>query len=170
MKIGIVMTIAVLIIMTGVAIADKQPGAVMAVNSEGLDQFYPTTDVYIKGVNLAPNSPFTWDIYDMDVTCPPGVVRQGIGCSVLLHSGTGGTTDGSGEITPYQNAGWSIPNGDYQGHHYKLVVTIDPSGSQYADVYTKVDSFAPIPEADTVVLTSMGIFGILLISRKYGQK
>lgn len=171
MKIGIVMTIAVLIAMTGVAVADKQPGAVMAVNSGGLDQFYPTTDVYIKGVNLAPDSPFTWAIYDKDVTCPPeSVLGPEIGCAKLLHSGTGGTTDGSGEIVPYQDAGWSIPNGDYKGHHYKLIVTIDPSSPKYADVYTKVDSFEPIPEASTMVLTSMGIFGVLFISRKYGKK
>lgn len=31
-------------------------------------------------------------------------------------------------------------------------------------------SIPPIPELGTIVLTSVGIFGILLISRKYGQK
>lgn len=178
MKIGIVIIIVGLVAVTGIAMADKQPGAVMAVDQNGLDQLYPTTEVYIKSSkNLAPSSPFTWDIYDKDVTCPPGeVISPEIGCAKFLWHGDGGSTNGNGEIIPYQDTGWSIPDGDYADHPYKLRVTIYPvsdplqGNAEYADVYTKIDSFEPIPEMRTLILTSVGILGILLISRKYRRK
>ena len=169
MKIGII-TIMILAAMSGLAMADPQPGAVMAVDQNGLDKFYPTTEVYIKGVNLEGNTAFEWDIYDMDVTCPPETVKQGIGCAKLLKHGSGGTTSSDGSITPYQDSGWAIPNGDYAGHPYKLVVKVGPTDQNQhpapALFYTKIDSFEPIPEIATIGLVSAGLFGLVLL-RKY---
>lgn len=168
MKIGIVIVIMILTIMSGLVMAQPQPGAVMAVDQNGIDdKFYPTADVYIKGVKLEGNTAFVWDIYDMDVTCPPETHKEGIGCSKLLWHGSGGMTSSDGSITPYQDSGWAIPDGDVIGHPYKLVVTIGPTNQDQhpppALFYTAKDSFEPIPEIATVGLVTAGLIGIVLL-------
>lgn len=175
MKIWLITAIAVFITLSGPVMADKNPGAVMAVDQNGVDdKLYPTTEIFIKGVGLLGDTAFEWDIYDMAVTCPPETVDPGIGCSKLLKHGSGGMTSNDGSITPYQDSGWSIPDGDYVGHPYKLVVTVGPTDQSLhptpALFYTKTDSFNPVPEASTMILTIMGIFGIFMVSRKYRQK
>lgn len=137
-------------------------GAVFAVNSAGNDiDLHPTTEIYIYGHTLANNTQFSWKIYDMATG----------GQGTLVNSGSGGMINSDGKIIPYQNSGWSIPDGDYVGHPYRLKVKIGPLDEECdREFYTKVDSFEPIPEASTMVLASMGIFGILFISRKYGKK
>ncbi len=173
MKIGISIAIVILtILLTGVVMADKQPGAVMAVDQNGVDnKLYPTTEIYIKGVNLENNTAFKWDIFDMAVTCPPETTQPEIGCAKLLYHGSGGMTAGDGSISPYQDSGWAIPNGDYAKHPYKLLVTIGPTNQNQHPVpalfYTKIDSFEPIPELPVVGLTAIGLFGLLLLRKKY---
>jgi hypothetical protein len=166
MKTNIIVAIVVMIAMTGLAVADKQPGAVMASDVDGDDtNLYPGTAIYIKGVNLAPDTPFSWEIYDMAAGCSNPI--PGIGCGTLVNSGTGGSTNSDGDISPPYPTGWSIPTPDYNGHDYKLVTTIDPEDPEYADIYTKVDTLVPVPELTTIGLVSVGIVGLFLVSRKY---
>lgn len=166
MKTCIAMAIVAMIAMTGLAMADKQPGAVMASDVNGEDtNVFPTTPIYIKGHHLVPNTAFSWEIYDMDAGCTQTI--PGIGCGTLVNSGSGGTTDANGDISPPYPTGWSIPNGDYSGHDYKLIVTFGPNESPYANFYTKVDTLIPVPELSTIILMSAGLLGIFLIARKY---
>lgn len=67
----------------------------------------------------------------------------GIGCGTLVNSGSGGTTNGDGLISPPYPTGWSIPDGDYAGHNYKLIVTFGANDEPYATFYTKVDTLLP---------------------------
>lgn len=170
MKYKILVIIATLVAMIGFAAGEPQPGAVMASDASGDDvNLYPGTAIYIKGHHLAPNSPFSWEIYDMDAGCVTPI--PGIGCGALVNSGSGGTTDGGGLISPPYPTGWSIPNGDYAGHDYKLIVTFGPNDEPYATFYTKVDTLLPVPELSTVALISAGLIGLFFVSRKYrGQK
>lgn len=166
LKYKILAIVAILIAIIGPAVGDKQPGAVMASDVNGDDtNIFPGTDIYIKGHHLAPNSPFSWEIYDMDAGCVNPI--PGIGCGTLVNSGSGGTTDGNGDISPPYPTGWSIPDPDYNGHDYKLIVTFGPNDSPYATFYTKVDTLIPIPELSTIALVSAGIVGLFLVSRRY---
>jgi len=161
--------IVLLIATIGTVAADKQPGAVMASDVNGDDtNIYPTTPIYIKGHHLAPNAAFSWEIYDMDAGCTESI--PGIGCGTLVNSGSGGSTNGDGDISPPYPTGWNIPNGDYSGHDYKLIVTFGPNDTPYAGFYTKVDTLVPIPELSTIALTSAGILGLFLVVRKYRNK
>lgn len=164
-RIGIA-TIVILAAMLGLAAGDPQPGAVMASDISGDDtNLYPGIDIYIKGHHLAPGAAFSWEIYDMEAGCVSP--SPGIGCGTLVNSGSGGTINSDGTISPPYPTGWNIPDGDYNGHKYKLVVTIGPNDPEYAEYYTKVDSLAPVPELGTIALVSAGIVGLLLVSRKY---
>ncbi len=172
MKIGIMISIAVLTAMIGLAAADIKPtGAVMGVSQSGSDTLFPTSDVYIKAVNLQPNMVFSWKIYDMNAAgCS---VIQGIGCGTLVNSGNSGssTTDSNGDIgpnsgPPFFPTGFSIPNGDFAGHPYKLVVYVGSTTPANA-FYTKVDSLAPVPELSPIILVSAGLLGMVLVLRKY---
>lgn len=149
---------------------NAQPGKVMACDSTGDDiNLYPGTDIYIKGDitdKPPPNVAFSWEIYDMEAGCPGGSI-PGIGCGTRVSSGAGGSTDANGDIWPPYPTGWSIPEPDHAGHKYKLIVTFGPTNDpHFANFYTKVDSFEPIPELATIALTSAGLLGIFLISRR----
>lgn len=169
----IIATIVILIAISGLAIAqgdpDAQPGAVNASTSSGDDvNLFPGTAIYIKGHSLVPNTAFEWKIFDKEVTCPPGTVNPDpkIGCAMELAGGSGGSTNGNGEIPPYPT-GWSIPDGVEAGHDYKLWVKLGPTSDlHYADFYVKIDSFDPIPEIATAGLITVGLFGLVLL-RKY---
>lgn len=173
MKIGKIVLIVMLVltVVTIPAVApNAQPGKVMASDSTGDDKnLFPGTAIYIKGDvtdKPPPNVPFSWEIYDMeDPNCQ---TIPGIGCNTKVNSGSNGMTDANGDISPPHPTGWSIPQPDYQGHKYKLIVTFGPTNDpHFANFYTKVDSFNPIPELATIVLTSTGLLGIFFISRKY---
>lgn len=169
MKKVISIAIVLLIATIGIATADKQTGAVMASDINGDDtNIYPETDIYIKGVNLAPDTSFSWEIYDMDAGCTTSI--PGIGCGTKVNESSGGSTNGDGDISPPYPTGWSIPNGDYSGHDYKLIVTFGPNDSPYATFYTKVDTLTPVPEIATIGLVSAGLVGLFLVARKRRNK
>ena len=167
--------LAILIVgMAGLAMAAPQPGAVFATDSTGNPDanLFPGTEIFVAGTHLVAGSSFDWDIYDMDVTCPPETVYPGpVGCAKPLKHGTGGVIAADGTITPPKDSGWAIPNGAYANHPYKLVVTIGPTNQNLhpppALFYTKVDSFAPVPELATGILVSAGLLGLVLVRRKH---
>jgi len=150
--------LVVLLSTVGLVAGDPQPGAVFATDSSGDHiNLFPGTQIHINGHHHANNSSITWDIYDMEK--PSGSPIPGVGDGTLLHSGNG-ETDSTGHI-PNLDSGWRIPIDDHEGHQYKLLVTVGPNDEPYADFYTKVDSFEPVPELSTIVLFSTGIIGLL---------
>lgn len=169
MKYSTYISIAIILIaMIGTTNALLPVGAVMAVDINGdAVNLFPGTSIYIKGVNLAPNELFSWEIYDMeDPSCVP---RPVIGCGVEVNSGVSDPrrTDTGGDIKdPYHPAGWSIPDPDTPGHKYKLMVTIGYDKG-VTEFYTKIDTLEPVPEFNTAILTSIGILGLIFVSRKY---
>lgn len=172
MRFGIkIFAVVAIMSMIGPAMAQQPTGAVMATDSTGNPDanLFPGTVIYIVGHHLLADAPFRWEIYDMDAGCGGNPLPGPIGCGTLKSSGSGGTVNPDRTISPPFPTGWNLPEPDYNGHQYKLVVYIGTGPDQlpFATFYTEVDSFAPVPEAATIVLTSAGIFGILLISRKY---
>lgn len=168
-KINTIIAMLILIFMSGLTSADPnaQPGAVFATDSSGDDEnIYPGTAIYITGHSLTHETPFRWEIYDMEADCPGGTI-PGVGCGEKLSEGSGGSTNDEGYITPPYPTGWSIPEPDYGGHDYKLVVTFGPVDEcHYAEFYVKKDSFDPIPEIATAGLLTLGILGLVIL-RKY---
>lgn len=158
----------ILIAMIGTVNALLPRGAVMAVDVNGdAVNLFPGTPIYIKGVNLAPNELFSWKIYDMED--PSCVSQPVIGCGVEVNSGVSDPrrTDTGGDIkNPYEPSGWSIPDPDFAGHNYKLIVTIGYDRG-VTEFYTKIDSLEPIPEFNTAILTSIGMLGLIFVSRRY---
>jgi len=168
----IIMIALAMTVMIGLAEAASQPGGVQACDINGDDEHLtPGTLIYYKSNgNLVGSSSTSWEIYDKDVTCPPETVTPEIGCAKLLKSGSGGSTNPDGSISPPIATTWSIPSDDYPGHHYRLIVTIGPNAGNYEEFYTKNDSFEPVPELNPMLLTSAGLLGIVLVSRKYRSK
>jgi hypothetical protein len=172
------LTIVIMILtMTGLAAAPPSPGGVQACDSTGDDvNLIPGTLIYYKGVNLVSNSATSWQIYDkaegVTVFCPPDPINPvpGMGCAKLLASGSGGPTNSDGDISPPTPTTWSISAGDFPGHPYRLLVTIGGNPEPFREFYTKNDSFSPTPELGSIVLMSAGLFGLLLVSRKYRSK
>lgn len=172
--------VIIAILFASITSATAQPtGAVFATDSTGNPDanLYPTTAIYISGHHLTADTPFIWKIYDKGTKTggdPPGctVISEKVGCAIELAGGSGGKTTLDGLISPPYPTGWSIPNGIDDGHKYKLWVKFGPipEDEEEDDFYIKIDSFAPVPEASTMILTTMGIFGIFLASRKYRQK
>ncbi len=171
-----ILTVIILVVITMVGLATAQPppdvptGAVMATDSTGNPdaELYPGTAIYIVGHTLLEGAPFRWEIYDMDAGCGGNPLPGPVGCGTLVSSGSGGTVNADGTISPPFPTGWNLPEPDYNGHAYKLIVEISTGTAQqpFTTFYTKVDSFDPIPEIATAGLVTVGLFGLVML-RKY---
>lgn len=167
MRNKILMIMVLFSMMTGIATAAS--GAVFAVNSTGYRSDFKLagTAIYIDGQQLPNGATFTWVIRDMDVLGPGGEIKASGSSGNTTTVNLGDSQDA--HIFPYFPTGWTIPNGDYNGHKYRLDVTF--GATQMSASFTKKDSFeTEIPEFPTVALPIAAVIGLVFFFQHKKKK
>ncbi|MDY6834750.1 MAG: integrin alpha [Chloroflexota bacterium] len=134
-------------------------------NGDRVDQFFPGENVYVKGVNLEPNTEYRIWIQDDPITAEDSTLHSNEDPSSSLEEIT---TDDLGNFGPALI--WSIPS-DIPNtfRNYDIVANkgVALLGQSYSFDDDHIDSLgvvgfvAPVPELPTVTLLSMGLAGLV---------
>ncbi len=157
----IVSTILLTVVMVGIAEANRNPGNIWAVHSDGAreDYFNLGEDVFLEGQNLKEDWTYLYCIFDKD--------ERSSAYQQVLKSGYV-DTNSMGYIPPQYI--WTIPKGDFSGHDYRVDLVINSSNGCDGIIKAKRDTFYSytnsIPEFGTVVIPAAIAIGAIFLTRR----